>query len=258
MQITNVRDILQRCIDYHGYYCAGQSLGVRIAKKGLELVEAEDQKDLIVFVENDRCIADAVLMASGTRLGRRSLKFVDYGKMAATFINLKKDIAYRVDLKPVDQDDAPRQDGQDDAKERVLTVADDELLFWNRVTVSLKKEELPGKPNRWLTHYWRVLSPMERRLKKSWWVCTGSAWKADQPAWHRLSESMVQSCRTPAISKGETPSTPPATSTSGFPAAPDGRFSLRLLPGCGPGVGPGTPGYSSGFAPPGRPAPARR
>lgn len=148
MQITDVREVLQRCIDYHGHYCAGQSLGVRIAKKGLELVAAEDQKDLIVFVENDRCIADAVLMATGTRLGRRSLKFVDYGKMAATFINLKKDIAYRVGLKPSDQDEAPRDDGKDDAKERVLTLADDELLFWKKVTVRLKKEELPGKPER--------------------------------------------------------------------------------------------------------------
>ena len=148
MQITDVHNVLQRCIDYHGHYCAGQSLGVRIAKKGLELVAAEDQKDLIVFVENDRCIADAVLMATGTRLGRRSLKFVDYGKMAATFINLKRGIAYRVGLKPVDYSDALRDDSEDNAREQVLMLADEELLFWKKVTVRLKKEELPGKPER--------------------------------------------------------------------------------------------------------------
>lgn len=144
MQITDVQETLQRCVDYHGHYCAGQSLGVRIAKKGLELVAVEDQKELIVFVENDRCIADAVLMASGTRLGRRSLKFVDYGKMAATFINLKQNIAWRVGLKPVEHEGAE----QEDMKDRVLTVPDEELLFWNRVNVTLKKEELPGKPER--------------------------------------------------------------------------------------------------------------
>ncbi len=148
MQITDVREVLQRCIDYHGHYCAGQSLGVRIAKKGLELVAVETQKDLIVFVENDRCIADAVLMATGTRLGRRSLKFVDYGKMAATFINLKTDTAYRVALKPVDLNDVPRDDGQEEAKELALKVADDDLLSWKKVTVRLRKEELPGKPER--------------------------------------------------------------------------------------------------------------
>jgi formylmethanofuran dehydrogenase subunit E len=148
VQITDVHEVLERCVEYHGHYCAGQSLGVRIARKGLELVQAEDQKELIVFVENDRCIADAVLMATGTRLGRRSLKFVDYGKMAATFINLKRDLAYRVGLKPVDHEETPREGEQDDMKDRVLTLADDELLFWNRVTVRLRKEELPGKPER--------------------------------------------------------------------------------------------------------------
>lgn len=148
IEITDVHEALERCVEYHGHFCAGQSLGVRIAKKGLELVGAEDQKELIVFVENDRCIADAVLMATGTRLGRRSLKYVNYGKMAATFINLKKDVAYRVGLRPVDHEEAVREGEQDDLKERVLTIPDEELLFWNRVTVRLRKEELPGKPER--------------------------------------------------------------------------------------------------------------
>ncbi len=117
---------------------------MRIAKKGLELVSPEDLKDLILFVENDRCIADAVLMATGTRMGRRNLNFVDYGRMAATFINLKKDIAWRVSLKPFDSG----EEGKDDVKERVLAVADDDLLIWKKVKVSLKKEDLPGKPER--------------------------------------------------------------------------------------------------------------
>lgn len=144
MLITDVRETLQRCVDYHGHFCAGQSLGVRIAKKGLELVMPEDLKDLIVFIENDRCIADAVLIATSTRLGRRNLKYVDYGRMAATFINLKDDVAWRVSLKPYDSSN----DAGEDAKERVLTVPDDELLCWKKVKVSLKQEDLPGKPLR--------------------------------------------------------------------------------------------------------------
>lgn len=142
--ITDINEVLERCIAYHGHYCTGQSLGVRIAKKGLELVAPEEQKDLIVFVENDRCIADAVLIATGTRLGRRSLKYVDYGRMAATFVNLKKDIAWRVGLKPFESAD----EGKEDAKDRVLTMDDDELLLWEKVRVNLKEEELPGKPKR--------------------------------------------------------------------------------------------------------------
>lgn len=142
MLITDVHETLKRCIDYHGHYCMGQSLGVRIAKKGLELAAPEDRKDLIVFVENDRCIADAVLIATGTRLGRRSLKLVDYGKMAATFVNLKTDTAWRVGLQPFELGEASK----DEAKELVLAMSDDELLSWKRVSVRLKKEDLPGKP----------------------------------------------------------------------------------------------------------------
>lgn len=144
MRVTDVHEVLQRCIDYHSHFCIGQSLGVRIAKKGLELAAPESEKDLIVFVENDRCIADAVLIATGTRLGRRSLKLVDYGKMAATFVNLGKDVAYRVGLQPFDLGDASKEE----AKERVLAMTDEELLSWKRVRVTLKKEDLPGKPER--------------------------------------------------------------------------------------------------------------
>ncbi len=144
MLITDVQEVLDRCVEYHGHICAGQALGVRIAKKGLELVSPKGQKDLIVFVENDRCIADAVLIATGTRLGRRSLKYVDYGKMAATFVNLKTHIAWRVAPKPRDS----REEGKEDATDRILKMADEELLQWKRVTVNLKKEDLPGKPDR--------------------------------------------------------------------------------------------------------------
>jgi formylmethanofuran dehydrogenase subunit E len=144
MQITNVNETLERCIEYHGHFCIGQSLGVRIAKKGLELIEPESEKDLIVFVENDRCIADAVLIATGTRLGRRSLKLADYGKMAATFVNLNKDIAYRVGVKPFDLGDASKEA----AKELVLAMPDEELLSWKKVRVALEKKDLPGKPER--------------------------------------------------------------------------------------------------------------
>ena len=144
MRVTDVHEMLQRCVDYHGHFCIGQSLGVRIAKKGLELAAPEREKDLIVFVENDRCIADAVLIATGTRLGRRSLKLVDYGKMAATFVNLGTDRAWRVGLQPFDLGDASKEE----AKERVLAMTDEELLSWQPVRVDLKKEDLPGKPER--------------------------------------------------------------------------------------------------------------
>ena len=86
----------------HGHLCPGQVVGVRMAMLGCRLIgldepTSHDQiKKLIVYVEMDRCTADAVAHVTGVKLGRRSLKFMDYGIMAATFVNLETGKAYRV------------------------------------------------------------------------------------------------------------------------------------------------------------------
>ena len=90
------KERLKRCVDYHGHLCMGQVLGVLLAEKGLDLIGTDDPMEMIVISENDRCISDALQILTGTRLRRRSFKLRDYGKMAATFINVNKATAYRV------------------------------------------------------------------------------------------------------------------------------------------------------------------
>ena len=86
----------------HGHLCPGQVVGVRMAMLGCRLIGLDaprrhDQiKKLIIYVEMDRCTADAVAHVTGVKLGRRSLKFKDYGIMAATFVNLETGKAFRV------------------------------------------------------------------------------------------------------------------------------------------------------------------
>lgn len=86
----------------HGHLCPGQVVGVRMAMLGCRLIGLDDPasreqiKKLIVYVEMDRCAADAVAHVTGVKLGRRSLKFMDFGIMAASFLNLEKGKAYRV------------------------------------------------------------------------------------------------------------------------------------------------------------------
>lgn len=86
----------------HGHLCPGQVVGVRMALLGCRLIgldnpRCRDQiKKLLVYVEMDRCTADAVAFVTGVKLGRRSLKFMDYGIMAATFVNMDTDIAFRI------------------------------------------------------------------------------------------------------------------------------------------------------------------
>jgi formylmethanofuran dehydrogenase subunit E len=81
----------------HGHLCAGQILGVRMAllachRLGVEdphgRISPKDRKRLVTFVEIDRCATDAIAVVTGCRLGKRALKFRDWGKMAATFVDL--------------------------------------------------------------------------------------------------------------------------------------------------------------------------
>lgn len=94
--------LLKESADAHGHLCPGQVVGVRMAMLGCRLIGLDEPtrrdqiKKLIVFVEMDRCTADAVSYVTGVKLGRRSLKFMDYGIMAATFLNLETQKAYRV------------------------------------------------------------------------------------------------------------------------------------------------------------------
>jgi formylmethanofuran dehydrogenase subunit E len=94
--------LLESSAEAHGHLCPGQVVGVRMAMLGCRLIGLNEPrrldqiKKLIVYVEMDRCTADAVAHVTGVKLGRRSLKFMDYGIMAATFVNLETGKAYRV------------------------------------------------------------------------------------------------------------------------------------------------------------------
>src|ERR1700734_3992001 len=92
----------------HGHLCAGQILGVRMAMLGCKrlgiddprgFVNPKDRKRLVTFVEIDRCATDAIAVVTGCRLGKRALKFRDWGKMAATFVDLSSDKAIRIAAK---------------------------------------------------------------------------------------------------------------------------------------------------------------
>src|SRR5215475_3184579 len=85
----------------HGHLCAGQILGVRLAmlglaKLGVDDPRGKDRKRVVTFVEIDRCATDAVAVVTGCRLGKRALKFRDWGKMAATFVDVGSGRAVRV------------------------------------------------------------------------------------------------------------------------------------------------------------------
>lgn len=138
----------------HGHLCAGQVLGVRLAMHGLRLLGIDDpdgkaRKRLVTFVEIDRCATDAVALVTGCRLGKRALKFRDFGKVAATFVDLSSGKAVRVAARESSKELARAmfpelhdQDQQQAAAYRIMGDAD--LFQWQWVRVDLPPEEFPG------------------------------------------------------------------------------------------------------------------
>lgn len=138
----------------HGHMCPGQVLGVRMAMLGcmeVEIDEPKAGKRLIVFVEIDRCAADAINTVTGCRLGRRTLKFRDFGKLAATFYNTETGRAVRVIALESSRDLAAASFGHLPTKkeqqlEAYKTLPDDQLFRWYPVSVNLPDEDRPGHP----------------------------------------------------------------------------------------------------------------
>src|SRR5579872_5881858 len=99
--MESLDELLKQAEVAHGHLCAGQVLGVRMAMLGckrLEITEPRgtDRKRLVTYVEIDRCATDAISVVTGCRLGKRALKFRDWGKMAATFVDLPTGRAIRI------------------------------------------------------------------------------------------------------------------------------------------------------------------
>jgi formylmethanofuran dehydrogenase subunit E len=138
----------------HSHLCAGQVLGVRLAmfglkKLGIEDPQGKDRKRLVTFVEIDRCATDAVAVVTGCRLGKRALKFRDWGKMAATFVDVSTGKAIRVAAKESSKALARQMYPEIDNKNRQQMAAyrdmsDDDLFATQWVKVDLPPEEFPG------------------------------------------------------------------------------------------------------------------
>jgi formylmethanofuran dehydrogenase subunit E len=143
----------------HGHLCAGQVLGVRLAMLGLEKLGIEDprgkdRKRLVTFVEIDRCATDAIAVVTGCRLGKRALKFRDWGKMAATFVDLGvKDVsagkAIRIAAKESSKALARSMHPEIENKNQQQMLAyremsEDDLFTKQWVKVELPAEEFPG------------------------------------------------------------------------------------------------------------------
>ncbi|ROQ91034.1 FmdE family protein [Desulfosoma caldarium] len=151
--------LLVESSEAHGHLCPGQVIGVRMAMLGCRLIGLDEPrspsqiKKFLVYVEMDRCAADAIAHVTGVKLGRRSLKFMDYGIMAASFVHLENGRAFRIlsteearDLAAVY---APEVHGKSAQQLEAYRRMPDELLFRvQEVVVPVREWDLPGPTRR--------------------------------------------------------------------------------------------------------------
>ena len=157
--MLSLDEYLREAEQAHGHLCAGQVLGVRLAMLGLEKLgiddpRGKDRKRLVTFVEIDRCATDAIAVVTGCRLGKRALKFRDWGKMAATFVDLGiKDVstgkAIRIAAKESSKALARTMHPEIESKNQQQMLAyremlEDDLFTKQWVKVELPAEEFPG------------------------------------------------------------------------------------------------------------------
>jgi formylmethanofuran dehydrogenase subunit E len=148
--------LLAESVRLHGHLCAGQVLGVRLSMLGLHLLDindpkGKDRKNFMVFVEIDRCATDAIQSVTGCSLGKRSLRWVDYGIMAATFVRLDTGQAYRITARENARERSKKyfpeiQDRHRQQLEAYKRMPDDELFAVQEVRVDVAKSDLPGRP----------------------------------------------------------------------------------------------------------------
>jgi len=152
--MLSLDEYLREAENAHGHLCAGQVLGVRLAMLGLEKLGIEDprgkdRKRLVTFVEIDRCATDAIAVVTGCRLGKRALKFRDWGKMAATFVDLSTGKAIRIAAKESSKALARSMHPEIESKNQQQMLAyrempEDDLFTKQWVKVDLPAEEFPG------------------------------------------------------------------------------------------------------------------
>ncbi len=151
-------ELLDISTKIHGHICAGQVIGVRMSILGLERIniadpKGADRKKLYVLVEIDRCATDAIQSVTGCSLGKRSMRWMDFGIMAATFVNLETGKAVRVTAREESRELSKKYCPEVSEKyQRQLAaykvMPEEELFTVQEVKATIPACDMPGRPQR--------------------------------------------------------------------------------------------------------------
>ncbi len=147
-KMSDFETLLEKGKNFHGDICPGIVMGTRIAMAGMRELEMnvfEKNRDLIVYVEIDRCMTDAIQAVTGLTMGHRTLKFRDYGKFAATFVDLSTNKAIRISALESSRGD-PSEVDMDEIVKKLSNIPEEELMRIEAVQVDIPEEDIPGFP----------------------------------------------------------------------------------------------------------------
>jgi formylmethanofuran dehydrogenase subunit E len=149
-----LESILQETAAMHRHLCPRQVLGARIgllagARLGLALPQQD--KRMLALVETDGCFADGISVATGCWVGRRTMRLMDHGKIAATFVDVQAGSSLRIAPVPNARKlaRAHAQPGQGKWQaylEGYQTIPDDALFTVQPVSLTFSLEELLSSP----------------------------------------------------------------------------------------------------------------
>lgn len=150
----HLNQLLEQSASRHNHLCPRQVLGVRMglfAGQVLNLNVPDEEKRLVTLVETDGCAADAISLASGCTVGNRRLRVLDFGKVAATFVDMKNDTAVRIvprgEIRVISQSLFPEAKSRWHAQLKAYQLMlDTELLEMKPVMLSIPLEKLMSRP----------------------------------------------------------------------------------------------------------------
>ena len=109
--INQLQLFYEKTAERHGHLCPRQVLGVRMGFLAAQLLELElpqKNKRLLTIVETDGCFVSGVEVSTGCAMSRRTLRMIDYGKVAATFIDTETENAVRIVPHPESRENAQK------------------------------------------------------------------------------------------------------------------------------------------------------
>lgn len=149
-----LQGLLETSAVLHRHLCPRQVLGVRMGMYAAELLNLDlpqTDKRLLALVETDGCFADGVVTATGCTLGHRTMRLVDFGKVASTFVDTCTGetvrIAPRLDVRQVARQYAPDTRSRWHAQLEGYQIMPVDTLFIARpVVLNFSIEKLISRP----------------------------------------------------------------------------------------------------------------